>query len=538
MERNDLLDRLADCPQGVFDKIVVYLGQPSGNFSSKESPQATRASQLVEWAEHLDGPGLVKLEDYYNRAIKAKSREANSSVRFRTALGISLSSTILVLICRHLGWLQSLELQAYDFLIVHRPLQETWDERVVVVGITRDDLKDWSVRYKTSVVEFIPYKELNNLLIRLLDHNPKVIGLDISVNKHSDDISPPDSTPVSTSRPSKAYGELAKTLGDNKDIIAGCLIENDETEQITGASYYAPETVEPERLGFANIVTDGGSNAIVRRHLMLQEKNEKSKCQPKDETYPENESVILAPSLSYQLAVHYLKKEKGIQPFWADDGYLKIGKTDFNPLPEKTRIGEYQAGNVDYDLSGYQVMLNYRKNNPEPITYARVMEKPDDQGLKDLLRDKIVIVGYVTPMNLNFKPDVHLTPLNSRETDQQKQMPGVFLHAHMTSQIISAVLDDPPRLLIQPFAQYRSQFPWIWITGWSLLSGISAFFLILKQKRIWVIISVIIIFGFIYLIYFVALGTQAQWLPLVSPLIAVGLTGVSLFIWSIVHERK
>jgi len=70
IDRDDLLDRLSSCPAGIFHKVVFYMRTPAGTLSSRMSAQATQASELLEWSEHLDGWGITRLHDAYLRAIE------------------------------------------------------------------------------------------------------------------------------------------------------------------------------------------------------------------------------------------------------------------------------------------------------------------------------------------------------------------------------------------------------------------------------------------------------------------------------------
>jgi len=69
IDRNTLLERLRSCPAGIFRVVMSFLRPPAGTLSSENSAQATRAAELIEWAEHPDGCGLEEVQKAYLRAI-------------------------------------------------------------------------------------------------------------------------------------------------------------------------------------------------------------------------------------------------------------------------------------------------------------------------------------------------------------------------------------------------------------------------------------------------------------------------------------
>src|SRR5882724_128301 len=76
------------------------------------------------------------------------------------------------LIVRHMGWLQLLEFQAYDFFIRHQPKAATSDP-IVIVEMTEADIHSPSLDYP------IYDDKLAELLRALEADHPAVIGLDI-----------------------------------------------------------------------------------------------------------------------------------------------------------------------------------------------------------------------------------------------------------------------------------------------------------------------------------------------------------------------
>ena len=66
----------------------------------------------------------------------------NFLVNWGKVIGLGLTLTGLLLICRHLGAFQIFELAAYDLLFQWRAL-EPIDERIIIVGLSESDVKKY-----------------------------------------------------------------------------------------------------------------------------------------------------------------------------------------------------------------------------------------------------------------------------------------------------------------------------------------------------------------------------------------------------------
>ncbi|PMB04388.1 serine/threonine protein kinase, partial [Fischerella thermalis CCMEE 5196] len=108
-------------------------------------------------------------------ATKDRLPQDNSSRSWlQTVLITSVGVTILVLGVRHLKWLQTWELAAYDQMIRLRPAEPP-DPHLLLVTITEEDLgsQDFS----------LPDEIINRLLIKIQSYQPRVIGLSIDRSK-------------------------------------------------------------------------------------------------------------------------------------------------------------------------------------------------------------------------------------------------------------------------------------------------------------------------------------------------------------------
>ena len=190
----------------------------------------------------------------------------------------------------------------------------------------------------------------------------------------------------------------------------------------------------------------------------------------------------------------------------------KLGDIALPKIPPT--VGGYQLQSAEQD--GYQILVNYRSHNPRKVSLRELLEGGLDGNLETWVHDRIVLIGIADPK------DAHFTSI------QPDRMLGITVHAHMASQLISAVLDDRPLLWWLP--------EWgegIWIAGWAMLgSGLGwrwqqLYQISKRTKRVIGMLSiggiVIVMVGSCYVMLLVG-----GWLPVVAPLLALAIaTGSS-----------
>jgi CHASE2 domain-containing sensor protein len=144
----------------------------------------------------------------------------------------------------------------------------------------------------------------------------------------------------------------------------------------------------------------------------------------------------------------------------------------------------------------------------------------DNQVAPELIRDRIILIGYTDPTDRNA--DQWNTPYGP--------MPGVMLQGQMTSQLMSAALDGRPLTWWWPLAGEM-----IWIFGWASAGALSLW----AARPGWsVAISLgngVLLVGSCYLIWIVASG----WVPLIPAGVAGLLAGSSVgwFTWRIRNPK-
>ncbi|MBD0340697.1 MAG: CHASE2 domain-containing protein, partial [Microcoleus sp. Co-bin12] len=290
-----------------------------------------------------------------------------------------MAVTVTLLGVRHLGWLQPLELNAFDLMVQLRS-DPGPDPRLLIVKITEKDIKAFK---KWPLSDRVLAKALAEIA-RL---EPTAIGLDI----------------IRDIPYEPGNAELATQL-KNPKVFPITFIGNSEYDRVQ-----PPPNIPDKRVGFNDVVLD--PDGRVRRNLM----------------YASDGKTILT-SFSMRLAFAYLDSKK-INSKLTKEAEIEANKTVFSKL--RSNSGGYQNINAQ----AYQVLLNYRsaENIAKSVTLTQVLERKVDPKL---VKGKIVLIGVTAPT----VRDIFSTPYSATARGNGL-MPGVLIHATATSQILSAVLD-------------------------------------------------------------------------------------------------
>jgi adenylate cyclase len=326
--------------------------------------------------------------------------------QWRIVLAIAPSVAGLVLLLRFLGWLQPLEWWALDQFFCLRAKEPT-DDRIIVVEVQEDDLRDlqqWPISDKT----------LADLLTQLQRQQPKAIGLDLYRD-----------LPVEPGHP-----RLVKQFQAMPNLVGIAKVLGDKS----GAAVRPPAALaQLGQVGANDAIVDGDGK--VRRALLYV-------------TPPQGENVL---SLSLTLSMIYLQ-DKGIQLEITPDQQLKLGKAIFPHFQGN------DGGYVRANDGSYQVLLNYRGSAAQ-FRKVSMRDVLTNRIPPDLFRDRIVLIG---PAAESLK-DLFYTPYSSNLSQSSPElMPGVYLHANLTSQILSTALDDLKLIQV-----WDKPSEWVWIFAWS-----------------------------------------------------------------------
>lgn len=313
---------------------------------------------------------------------------------WRATISIAACSSIgtgLTLGAKFLGWLQPLELAIYDRAMQSRSIEPT-DPRLLIVTLTDADVR---AQRRQTASGSISDRSLDKLLQILDRAKPGAIGLDIYRD-------------FATELPT-----LKSQLANNDRLISIC--KRPDVQDDTAGVDPAPE-IPPTSVGFSDFVRD--YDGAIRRQPIAMNPTSTSPCQTGN-------------ALSTLLAMRYLA-DRQIPIRFSPPG-LHLGKLQIAPLAENA--GGYFA----QDAQGLQIMLNYRRT-AQGIAQTVTLEQALSGELPAAaIKDRIVLIGSINPSSNDF----WATPFGSGFSSQQ---PGVFIHAQMVSQMLSAVQDARPLL--------------------------------------------------------------------------------------------
>ena len=381
--------------------------------------------------------------------------------KFSTVIRFSIAIAILLMGLRWLGIIQPWELKAFDFLMQIMPIEKA-DRRILIIGADEEDIS--SDRYGYP----LPDNILSQLLNKIQTYQPSVIGVDIF-------------RPQPIPQNNENYKTLLKQWKENKNIIAICAGNNQKN------SIAPPPKIAPQKVGFVDLYDDKSQTQqqddTIRRYLLSRTPNPISKTSRCTTSY----------SFAWQLIYRYFKS-KGI-PIQTINKDWKFGDIVIKRL--QPRSGGYQ----NLDAKGNQLLINYR-NTPviaQQITIRDILENSNNFN-PDWVKDRIVLIG-ITAKSIH---DIHDTP--------QGEIRGLDIHAHVISQILSAVEDN--RTIIWWLPQWGDT---IWVLLCSLSGGIIVW-RIENQLHQGIAISIAVII--LYTVCWLALINGA-WLPLIPSMLAL-----------------
>ena len=347
--------------------------------------------------------------------------ETEQPISFWRRLGIlalaSLASTGATMGLRWFGYLEAWELLAFDHFMGQRQ-QETIDPRILVVEVTQEDASQYLYP--------LPDDLLSQAIATLEKAKPAAIGLDMHRYQ---------------ARGEGRQDFLAR-FEENSNLVGVCLSNSWDN------NYAPPPELKRQQIksqmGFSDLLFDEGlqqKGRTIRRQILsynLKLSTKPSRC-------------ITPYSFSLQLASRYLF-ERGIPIKVTENNEWQFGHNVFKKLPART--GGYQ------NLGGKsnQVLINYRAN-PKPAAKISLRQLLEGSLDADLIEGRIVLIGH----DSQAAEDYFDTPLG--------KLPGVWIHAHQVSQILSAAIDERPLLWVLP---QWGEFQWgdaLWVWVWALTGG-------------------------------------------------------------------
>ncbi|MEL6222759.1 MAG: CHASE2 domain-containing protein [Cyanobacteria bacterium J06627_8] len=428
-----------------------------------------------------------------------KKRSLLALIPPASSVWLSVVIAVVIFAIRLGGVFQGVELATYDQMVRTRAV-EPIDNRILVVEVTQSDVNSQGG---------YPLKDqvLTATIQALQQYNPSAIAIDMHRYQ---------------ARGNKGRAEFINEFQRNENVFLVCAFNNPNQQEF-GQDYAPPPEFSTEQrlsqVGFSNfpidmrnrvsrslatasattgIIGNRAINATVRRQLLTYDPNLLA-----------NPSRCITPySLSFQLAYSFLNQLNVPLLDVNDEGHWQFGKTVFKPLTQ--RFGAYQ----NLDGQSDQIMLNYRSASPgQRVSLSAILNGKVDASI---VRDRLVLVGYTAPV--------------ARDTVQTPYglMAGVWVHAHMTSQLLGSVLDERPLIWVLPQWGNLPILDGVWIIGWSLIAGLMAYHWQSHPWRLGGAIALLII-G-IYQVSLIAMMCGG-WLPMLPTILSVVIVGVAVMIY-------
>ena len=405
-----------------------------------------------------------------NKARKAAKLNAVLHFGKPCIVSFAIGITSFIILLRFIGLLQGMEWNMFDSFLQQRP-QAGIDSRVVVITIDEPDLQ--------KIGQYpIPDNILVKALNKLKTYQPKVIGLDLYRD-----------LPVEP-----GYQELVELFKATPNIIG--------IDKVVGTKVAPPRVLAQLRqVGFSDQVLDGDGK--VRRALLTVRLSKNQ----------------LRQSLGLQLALQYLKTV-GITPHPHSENrhYIQLGKALIIPLQP------FDGGYVRADTGGYQILLNYHgtEQSFQSFSFTDLLQ---ERIPKEKIQNRVVLIG-ATAESIN---DLFQTPYNNRLFGSSKQMAGVFIHANITSQILTAALQG--REMLRTWSEIWES---LWILLWSAIGTLIAWRIKSPRQLMFLVTSTGL--GLIMFSYLAFL--QGWWIPIIPPLLGLILAPIILPIFATKQLEK
>ena len=343
---------------------------------------------------------VIRFSDLISLKQRQSSHQKSLSPEV-VSIAISLIVAACMILLNSTGCFQVLEWLVFDSYFRLRPETESVDPRILIVTIDEPDLsqlQQWP----------LSDRRLAQALTQVSQHAPRVIGLDI----YRDFSVPPGTAALET-----AFKDIPDLFGVEK----------------VGETPVPPPPIlaKQNRVAMADILMD--NDGKVRRAL-----------------FTTRQQGEIRMSLGTAVALHFLKHD-GIVPHPIPGSESYRLKNVVFP-----RLQSNDGGYTHADNRGYQTILNFRgpDNQFETVSIIDVLE---GQVSEDLIRDRIVLIGSIAP-SLN---DFVYTPYGTSHLTDTLRSPGIAIHAHIASQIVSAVLDGRPLIRTWP-----TEAEWGWVLLW------------------------------------------------------------------------
>ncbi|MBE9069996.1 CHASE2 domain-containing protein [Leptolyngbya cf. ectocarpi LEGE 11479] len=311
-----------------------------------------------------------------------------------------------VIVANAVGVFNLWEWAIRDEFFRRRPLASV-DDRIVVVTVDEPDIQrlgNWPI---TDEI-------LAQALINIRAQQPRVIGLDL-------------------------YRDLPEEPGHQKLLdVFKTTPQLIGVEKISGTQVAPPPVLAAsDQVAMSDFVVD--KDQTIRRILVVAE---------------DKKTSVIKTGLGTQIALDYLAKDNiALESVNPEQQKFRLNQTNFSPMVRRA------AGYSREDLGGYQILMNWHgpNNRFQQISLSDVLA---GNMSADLMRDRIVYIGSIAVSAKDF----FATPYSGGLTRQEEPMPGVFVHANITSYLLDSALGRHTLL-----KGWTWEYQWMWIVVWTLL---------------------------------------------------------------------
>ena len=406
---------------------------------------------------------------------QAKEEYLQQRINWKNIFKYTFSVTFIIALLRFCGLLQSLELTMLDRFFRWRS-QEAKDPRIVIVAITEADIENFGQWP-------IPDHVLAQAITKIKAQQPNTIGLDLYRN-----------LPVQP-----GHEELVEVFKSTPNLFG---IE----KVVEGKIKPSPILQKRQQVGFSDQLLD--VDGRVRRALLSVDLSK------------DGEQEIISESFAVQLALSYLENQEiFLQQSEEQADLYVLGKANLK------RVQKYDGAYIRTDTGGYQILINFRGNQEQFETFS-LTEVINDQVPNNSFRDRVVLIGTTAE---SIK-DLFYSPYSSSLIRSPKLMPGVVVHANITSQILNSAIDNRPLLKTG-----NEPLEYLWIFVWALIGALIGW-----QFKSMTTIAFSLLFTSmgLLLICFLAFVMGGWWLPIVPSLISLLATALTLsFVTNRITER-
>ena len=312
------------------------------------------------------------------------------------------------------GYLESAELDAYDWSLRLRPVKPGPTSPITLVAITDEDIRELGHWPVTDEV-------LARALTIVAQHHPRAIGVDI----YRDLEVPP------------GRQELNQILSAHPEMMMVMKFGKIEQGGIPGPAVLRGT----DRVGFSDVVVD--ADGIVRRGLLFLD-----------------DGINFYRAFSLLLALQYLKPAGIVpEPAIENPDWVQLGQTVFRPFES------HDGGYVEADAQGYQFLLDLeRGENVFPTISLGALLAEDFKP--EWVQNNIVLIGVVAQ---GVKDYFYTSQCGTLTVCPQ--IPGIELHGYIVRQLLRSA-QEKGHVAIATFPD-SLEAGWIglWVLGGGLIGA-------------------------------------------------------------------